>query len=113
MTEDTYLHITPTQVETKDLNFPDALQLIASTLLHILKKTEAVAQTEDEEDNKALRNALYDSVSETMGAVLQHFAPELSPNPDMDINKIIAMEDTVLRKKEKITHPRRRLKRGS
>ena len=79
MNKDAILKITPTQIETQALNFEDALILISSALLQLMRGNLASAPNDPE-----LRQAIYDSVNQAMANVLDKFDPSQSPNPDFD-----------------------------
>lgn len=108
MQETSFLKLTPKGIESNALSFPDALQLICSGLLHLMQGTENFAS--DEEEAKELKVAVYDSVNEAMGALLHIFDPDRDPNPDVDINEIIAREDVLIQEQAehlKATNPLR------
>ena len=73
MNDNASIKITPVGLEVSDLNFPDALQLLASAMLQLMNNTLEFAS--DEKERHALRGDVYDATNQAFSAVLEAFYP--------------------------------------
>lgn len=88
MDKNTFIRITPTAVETNELSFQDAFELLLSTLRQL--STELIQKFPEDQ---ALKDTIYDWLNQGISGILHEIAPEQDPNPDIDINEIIAIQD--------------------
>lgn len=104
MEKNTYIKITPLGVETNELTFQDAFELLMSTLRQF--STELIQKFPD---NQELKDTIYDWLNQGVSGILHEIAPETDPNPDIDINQVIAMQDLYIKNnldKMKAENPR-------
>lgn len=85
-----FIKITEKEMEYENLNFEGALQLCCSALLQLAR---AIVKEHPEPEH--VEN-LYNTMNEAFGQTLHLFAPELEPNPDLDVDTVIALQDTYI-----------------
>lgn len=85
MKETTWLKITPARVESNDLDFESAFELLLSALRqYALTLVQAHPEAKEE---------VYDWINQGTSGILHEIDPEKDPNPDIDINEVIAKQD--------------------
>lgn len=90
-----YIKITDNTIETDgQLNFQEAMRLLASAMLQVMNKALDFASNEEEYD--AVRDSVYDSANQAFTAILDSFDPDQSRNDDLDINIVVAMQDQII-----------------
>lgn len=89
-----YIKITDKQLETGDLDFLSAMQLLTSAILQLMHRTIDFAS--NEEEAQALKESVYDTANRAFTAVLDSFDPDQTNNDDLDINLVIALQDEVV-----------------
>lgn len=91
MEKDSYLKITPTQIETSHLTFEDALRLVTSATLHLMRSALAQAPNDQE-----LKDNIYDAANQAFANILDRFDPTSTPNPDFDPSEEIEKENKAI-----------------
>ncbi len=85
MKDSTWLKITPKNIESNDLSFNDAFELLFSTLRQCaMNFLEEYPEAKDD---------IYDWINQASSGILMDIDPDQDPNPDLDINEVIAMQD--------------------
>ena len=85
MKETTWLKITPRQIESNDLDFESAFELLLSALRqYALTLVSAHPEAKEE---------VYDWINQGVSGILHEIDPTSDPNPQLDINEVIAKQD--------------------
>ena len=84
----TWLKLTPNQIESHDLDFESAFELLLSAL-----RQYAVTLINHAPDDQALRDEVYDWINQGTSGILHEIDPDKDLNPDLDINEVIAKQD--------------------
>jgi hypothetical protein len=95
MTDKTYIKISTKGIETEDMNFGDAVQLCFSAIAE-LAKTAMTEGPGSEAELKDLKSGLYDLINNASSYTLSKLFPEMDPNPDLDVNMVMALENLMM-----------------
>lgn len=85
MDKTSYIKVTPQGVESDKVTFQDAFELLFSALRQFaLTVTQAHPETTAE---------VYDWINQGAAGILHELDPDADPNPELDINEVIAKQD--------------------
>lgn len=88
MDNDSFLKIYPSKIETHHLNYEDALRMLMSATLQLMKSAR-----DTNPKDKALERSLYDATNQAFANILEQFLPDVDVNPDFDIEEEINAEN--------------------
>ena len=94
MNKEIFITITPKGIESSGVTFEQAFELLLSSLRQF-----ALELIELKPDDQDLKDTVYDWMNQGMSGILHEIDPTVDPNPDIDINKIIAMQDVYINDK--------------
>lgn len=85
MDKTSFITVTPAGVESNKVTFQDAFELLFSALRQFaLTVTQAHPETTPE---------VYDWINQGAAGILHELDPDADPNPELDINEVIAKQD--------------------